>query len=269
MSPSASNHVHGRKLVHRTFMVHLCQARRSLPGQMEPLFALPTGRTPDTSPPVFVPQTPIADPRPRLHISFSFKVWSDTALVLLPQEEAAYYSQRSPGGSSRRLTPSAKSRTKKGGYAVFVGLRPGPYRRWDEVEPLVKGVSGTLYQGYATYEGAVAAFRYAEQRSWTRMAGPLRTQLELAPAIPCLPTPSLGTPPNPLHDGATPHQRWYIVYCGILPGVYSSNLECSLNTLGLSGAVHDSCGSQALAEQRYQEALRAGRVKVVTPLYSN
>ncbi|KAJ7026091.1 hypothetical protein C8F04DRAFT_1268563 [Mycena alexandri] len=240
--------------------------RRCAPAYEETVSDLPSRHTPVQSLPVLLPRratSTIVDPQPRL-----YEYHSPSKSGLTPHwEEAAYHSQRSPGGSSRRLTPSAKSRTRKGGYAVFVGRRPGPYHRWDEVEPLVKGVSGTLYQGYMTYEGAVAAFKYAEQRSWTRTAGPLPTQSRPPSAIPQLPTPIAGTP-NPLHDQATPHQRWYIVYCGIFPGVYSSTLECSLNTLGLSGAVHDSCESQALAEQRYQDALLAGRVKVVTPMYS-
>ncbi|KAJ7173538.1 hypothetical protein C8R46DRAFT_1215470 [Mycena filopes] len=207
--------------------------------------------------PSFVP-----DAHPRL---YEFHSPSKSGLTR-DWEVAAHYSQGSPGGSSRRLTPKKKKPHRgKGGYAVFVGGIPGAYRQWAAVEPLVNGVSGTVYQGYSMFDGAVAAFEYAVEHSWTRVAGPFATEFTPPAAIPRLPTPIaatiMGTSHNPLHDVGARHESWYIVYSGITPGVYQSYLECSLNTVGLRGAVHDSCTTRALADERYERALLAGRVK--------
>ncbi|KAJ7684869.1 hypothetical protein DFH06DRAFT_1313263 [Mycena polygramma] len=185
--------------------------------------------------------------------------------------EAADETQGVPGGSTRRLTPKKKRKPKSGGYAVFFGREPGAYRLWyGEAEPLINGVSGSLYQGYPTYDLATAAYEYARDQGWTRVLTTSRLVLldsTVLPPIPRLPTPARPTDTiNPLHvegDG-----RWYVVTCGIVPGVYQSSLECSLNTLGLRCAVHDSFATKELALREFREASANGRVKRLSPRYS-
>ncbi|KAJ7025138.1 hypothetical protein C8F04DRAFT_1191703 [Mycena alexandri] len=160
----------------------------------------------------------------------------------------------------QRLTPPHKSRKrgKKAAYVVFYGRRPGVYHTWAEARPLVNGVSGSVYQGYQTVAAASAAFAYAQARSWTRVCPPpypaLHPQSVHQMPIPRLPTPvaDLDTP-NALHgDADESGSRW---------------LECSLNTVGLSCAVHDSFPSRAQATASFQSALARREVKVVYPAY--
>ncbi|KAJ7159882.1 hypothetical protein C8R43DRAFT_1124242 [Mycena crocata] len=124
-------------------------------------------------------------------------------------EEAASQTQGIPQGRPQLLTPKSKSkkRIKKGGYAVFHGRRSGAFRHWYyEVEPLVIGVSNSLYQGYPTMELARAAFEYAQQRGWTRIIG---SQAAASPSLVVSPISNLPTPiglldaPNALHTGDT------------------------------------------------------------------
>ncbi|KAJ7907847.1 hypothetical protein B0H13DRAFT_2331944 [Mycena leptocephala] len=80
-------------------------------------------------------------------------------------------------------------------------------------------------------------------------------------AIPALPQPlpeDLGA--NPLHETEALDDRWYMVYCGIRPGVYRSHLECQLNTLGVRGALHESVIGRACAFSKYAKAESAGAV---------
>ncbi|KAJ7473864.1 hypothetical protein B0H11DRAFT_1918679 [Mycena galericulata] len=187
-------------------------------------------------------------------------------------EFAAAQTQGIAGGTSSRLTPQRKSGGKKGGYAVFVGKQIGAFKHWREVQPLVNGVPSAIYQGYPTLQAATAAFEYARERTWTRQAfRPSARPPASPPAIPHLPAPmGLSDAVNPLHGavGVTDEGVWYIVYCGIAPGVYQSSLECLLNTLGIPGARYDSCDSKEAAVARYQNALSGGRVQVVNPSYS-
>ncbi|KAJ7479678.1 hypothetical protein FB451DRAFT_1395245 [Mycena latifolia] len=186
-------------------------------------------------------------------------------------DEAAQATQDIPGGSPQHLTPRKNSRAqhKRAAYVVFFGCIPGIYFHCplrDDVKPNVLGVHGSLYQGYMSQESAQAAYEYACHRSWTRVCGlsPRSPSLQQAP-MPALPSPvSTFNAPNPLHfngdDG-----RWYVVYCGITPGVYQSSLEYSLNTVRLSCMVYDSWSTRKTAIAHYQAALDAGYVKVLCP----
>ncbi|KAJ6454922.1 hypothetical protein C8R47DRAFT_1228444 [Mycena vitilis] len=170
---------------------------------------------------------------------------------------AAAKTQGVPGSSPQRLTPKRNPRRKKGGYAVFVGKVPGPYRDWDDVVSLVTGVPCNIHRSYGTYEKATAAYEYAKARSWTRSS--YSTFTAPSSSIPRLPTPNVLDPLNPLHDNED-DSLWYVVYSGIAPGVYQSSLEYSLNVVGVRGAVHDSAPSRELAEQRFQDALADDRL---------
>ncbi|KAJ7618973.1 hypothetical protein DFH06DRAFT_1342288 [Mycena polygramma] len=191
--------------------------------------------------------------------------------------EAAAQSQCVPHGHASRMSPRPKRRRPKPqAYVVFFGLEPGPYNTWDEAWPLVDGVSGNLYQGYPNYPAADAAYEYAKERGWTRKCHPKNslptTTTSTTPAIPSLPQPAgLLDAPNPLHTGTTgtasPGNHWYVVYQGVTPGVYQSSLECGLNTVGLRGATHNSWELQGVAIAKFQEAVAAGSVKVLSPAY--
>ncbi|KAJ7660348.1 hypothetical protein DFH06DRAFT_1326478 [Mycena polygramma] len=178
--------------------------------------------------------------------------------------EAADQTQGVAGGSARRLTPkSKKHKPKSGGYAVFFGRVPGAYHLWyEEAEPLINGVSGSLYQGYPNYDLATAAYEYARDQGWTRVmtsSEPVLLDSTVLAPIPRLPTPAQPTDAiNPLH--AVRNGRWYVVYCGIVPGVYQSSLECSLNTVGLRCATHDSFATEELAVRAFREASAAVQV---------
>ncbi|KAJ7080720.1 hypothetical protein C8R43DRAFT_965690 [Mycena crocata] len=188
---------------------------------------------------------------------------------------AANATQGVSGATAHLITPQPSSPStwsKKKAFAVFCGFLPGVYLTWAEAEAQVKGASGCLFKGYKSEAAAMAAFEYALQRSWTRTCQPrgaaLRERVEPI-AIPALPTPmGMLDAPNPLHgDPSDVGSRWYIVYAGITPGVYQSQLECGLNTVGLSCAAHDSCTRKEVAIARFQAALLKGTVKVVYPLY--
>ncbi|KAJ7882723.1 hypothetical protein B0H13DRAFT_1890745 [Mycena leptocephala] len=87
----------------------------------------------------------------------------------------------------------------------------------------------------------------------------------------CHPCPSATLPEdlstNPLHETEALNDWWYMVYCGIHPGVYRSHLECQLNTLGVHGTLHESVIGRACAFSKYAKAESTGLVKVVAPMY--
>ncbi|KAJ7604346.1 hypothetical protein DFH06DRAFT_1349478 [Mycena polygramma] len=195
---------------------------------------------------------------------------ANTAGITTSWSEAAALTQGVAGGSSLRLTPKSKSKARVGAYVVFFGRVPGVYEFWyEEAEPHVKGVKGSLYQGYQTPELATAAYEYARERGWTHVLPCPRIRFTTAPIL-RLPTPvgALDDTPNPLHNAtSTQAGIWYVVFRGICPGVYQSSLECSLNTVGLSRATYLSFASKDLALAHFQDAVANGEVEVLTPKY--
>ncbi|KAJ6523683.1 hypothetical protein DFH09DRAFT_1329921 [Mycena vulgaris] len=190
--------------------------------------------------------------------------------------EAATHTQGVSNGRPLLLTPKkTKPRRKNRAYAVFYGRVPGVYSDWSIVEPLVRGVSCALYQGYQSVPAAQAAFDYAHARLWTRVCNSRPgspAAMSQPTAIPQLPNPTGYTEArNPLHGhdnaGASLDTKWYVVYAGISPGVYQSSLECSLNTVGLRGAVFDSVQGKCHAIHRYQSALARSEIRVLHPPY--
>ncbi|KAJ7448469.1 hypothetical protein B0H11DRAFT_2247757 [Mycena galericulata] len=188
--------------------------------------------------------------------------------------EAAHYSQGVPGGSVQNVgKPVKHRRPKPRAYAVFFGRQPGPYLRWsgaNGASAQVTGVSAAIHQGYASQSEAEAAFAYAQTRGWTgtRPNGSqtIPTPINSVPTPVVLPSVSFD---NPLHGIAgCDETAWYVVYAGITPGIYRSVLECSLNTLGLPSAAHQSCASREEAQQRWENAKAAGHIRVLTPMYS-
>ncbi|KAJ6450345.1 hypothetical protein C8R47DRAFT_1230306 [Mycena vitilis] len=194
----------------------------------------------------------------------------------IPRHEAAEHSQGVPGGSVSRIGRKSKARPLRKSYVVFYGLIPGVYTTWAEARTQVDGVPGNLHQGYPSDDTANAAFAYAQEHSWFGVRTRARSFPQTTPAsapIPSLPQPvPLVDVPNPLHTGddgpACRGRRWYVVYAGVTPGVYQSSLESALNVCGLRGARHDSWDDRDVAITKYQQALSAGRVRVLYPPYS-
>ncbi|KAJ7823664.1 hypothetical protein B0H13DRAFT_2375958 [Mycena leptocephala] len=144
-----------------------------------------------------------------------------------------------------------KSSTKKA-YAVFCGRDTSVFLTWAQTRPLVERVRNCLFRGYGSVAEADAAFAYAVARSWVRISGAPVT------AIPALPQPiRIGDRLNPLNGSEESDGKWYVVYCGITPGVYRSHSECQLNTMGVRGALHQSVVGFSNALAKYEAA--AGR----------
>ncbi|KAJ7792586.1 hypothetical protein B0H13DRAFT_2393960 [Mycena leptocephala] len=67
---------------------------------------------------------------------------------------AAAETQGVSGASPRRLTPNHRCSGKNRGYAVFRGLAVGSFLSWNEVQPLVIGVSNSSFEGYRSMASA-------------------------------------------------------------------------------------------------------------------
>ncbi|KAJ7188432.1 hypothetical protein C8R46DRAFT_1205586 [Mycena filopes] len=169
-----------------------------------------------------------------------------------------------PGARVRAIArPSTRpSRSKKpGGYAVFFGRVPGPYRTWAEVEPLVSRVKSAIFRGYRTFDQAQAAYTFALAKSWIRTCTS-RPSSSTPPAL-TMPTPldpSAHDTPNPLHGDDALDDVWYIVYRGVRPGVYHSLLEALLNTVGVSNTLHESVEGLQSALAMYARAQQQQQV---------
>ncbi|KAJ7662249.1 hypothetical protein DFH06DRAFT_1325563 [Mycena polygramma] len=169
-------------------------------------------------------------------------------------DEAAEYTQGTPGGHVSAVGSRSRPRNRAKAYAVFYGRIPGVYKTWAEARQQVDGVSGSLFQG-------------TRPQTTPTPRSPTRRHIHGCESAAHDPV-ALEDTPNPLHTGggaASSGRRWYVVYCGITPGVYQSSLECGLNTSGLSCATHDSWGSRTLAIAKYQNAVKTGRVRVISP----
>ncbi|KAJ7820054.1 hypothetical protein B0H13DRAFT_2378049 [Mycena leptocephala] len=68
-------------------------------------------------------------------------------------------------------------------------------------------------------------------------------------------TPSIE--PNPL-NASSKSNMWYVVCRGVVPGVYRSFLECSLNTSGVKGNMCGRFTTLKDAESCFDEALKSG-----------
>ncbi|KAJ7742485.1 hypothetical protein DFH07DRAFT_777720 [Mycena maculata] len=171
-------------------------------------------------------------------------------------DEAGFATQGVPGAKVRKLPTQTGSCCKK----------TRAKKAADEVQPLVSGVPCSIFRGYRTKQEATAAFLYAQERSWVRVAGsPPR-------AIPALPHPAvsgLHANANPLNSAKQLDDRWFVVYRGITPGVYRSHLECQLNTAGVPNALHEAVTGRVAAHAKFAGARQRGHVAVASaPVYS-
>ncbi|KAJ7655761.1 hypothetical protein DFH06DRAFT_1329193 [Mycena polygramma] len=151
----------------------------------------------------------------------------------------------------QRVSASPRKPKKTKAYAVFFGLTPGWYLSWDIAGPLVTGVTGSIYLAYPSEPAARAAFEYAQSKSWTGVCTGRSVPYEAVPHH-GLPTPAT-EPLTPLHCGT-----WYVVYKGIVPGVYQSFVECGLNTVGIAGATYDCSEDKDTALGNFARATTKG-----------
>ncbi|KAJ7179736.1 hypothetical protein C8R46DRAFT_1212276 [Mycena filopes] len=176
--------------------------------------------------------------------------------------EAAHATMGIPHATSVRLTPAPRRTRKKRAYVVFFGRIPGWYTKWDDVLPLVSGVHGALHQGYETPARAKAAYEFAQAKLWTGISA---SALVPSSAVLSMPVPLAADDvlPSALHCGL-----WYVVYCGITPGVYESFLECGLHTAGIRGSTYDSTSDKGVALARFERAHADHRLRSLPmPLY--
>ncbi|KAJ7149500.1 hypothetical protein C8R43DRAFT_951973 [Mycena crocata] len=159
---------------------------------------------------------------------------STTEGVTREWSTAGTASQGVRGGHVNVIQPGRqrKPTTKKAAFVIFAGTDHGVFTTWAETEPLVCGVPCCIFRGYATVSDAHAAYEYAAARSWVRRCDGSTPQPILT-----IPQPAHSVDvfdrTNPLNGSDVHDDTWYIVYQGITP-------ECQLNTLGISGALHES-----------------------------
>ncbi|KAJ7865253.1 hypothetical protein B0H13DRAFT_1898646 [Mycena leptocephala] len=159
--------------------------------------------------------------------------------LLIGASEAANTTQ-GISHSSVLATPKKKkhSRPTPVAYVVFRGRTVGIFRSWNDVEAATSGLRFALHQGYSVYEHAAAAFQLAQTNSWEPGSGRH----------------------DPRVGARLADDPWYVVYCGINPGVFATSVECALNVLGIRASVHKSFSTYAEAREDFDRAREAGEV---------
>ncbi|KAJ7860812.1 hypothetical protein B0H14DRAFT_3445780 [Mycena olivaceomarginata] len=222
---------------------------------MRPLYSPSAGSSPSRTP--SNAQTPPSSPTVYVYDSPTRRLWPGRQPKVFPMLVSALF---------RDQAPKKKMHEKKKAYIVFAGLQCGVFESWDDTKAVVNRVPNCLYRGYSTLRDAEAAFAYAQARGWTHVS---HAPLSGNPALPRpIESAGLANEHNPLHGTETLDDRWFIVYRGIAPGVYRSHLECQLNTLGLSGALHESIPGKANTLAKYAAAVRRGDVSVIQHTYT-
>ncbi|KAJ7715467.1 hypothetical protein B0H16DRAFT_1477361 [Mycena metata] len=222
-------------------------ARRPAPPAPGPAPTTPVPPQSAPPPPAPAPSTPIRAPirGPVYHLSSpQGEALSGNWL------EAGHFAQSVPGGSATLVVKSPKARKPAfGAYCVFFGTRVGVFERWNEVQPLV-AAPRTYQCGYASVEAARRALDYARAHGWTAESAVVNTPS---------PVPS-SYQANPLNAPPRASRRWYVVTCGVNPGIYSSGLECHINVAGVSGALYQSFSEQSEAEEAFAAEQAKGSV---------
>ncbi|KAJ7196875.1 hypothetical protein GGX14DRAFT_329909, partial [Mycena pura] len=132
-------------------------------------------------------------------------------------------------------------------YTVFYGGEIGVFEAWPDVKRSITGHGLAIYAGFPSLQAVQAALDYARTMGWTADSHP-------SDVTSPLPTPA-SYEDNPLNSSCSANQ-WYVVCRGVVPGVYKSYLECSLNTVGVKGNLCCSFETRAEAESVYADALR-------------
>ncbi|KAJ8473472.1 hypothetical protein ONZ45_g16284 [Pleurotus djamor] len=219
------------------------------------------------------PTLPISNPMDELDNAFGRLQVSDRTVyevtsttfngVTTDWSTAAHATQGEPGSHVRALEKRSKNRRVAAAYAVFIGRYPGVYTTWSEVKGSVDGMASACFQGYSSHEHALAAFMYALRhrrydRPWVQTIS--ETRPFVRPRFCYYHLHPHCAPENPLNDGCTARKRFYVVYKGRSPGVYTTWLETHIETTGLSGAAHESFASIYTAADKFHEAEQRGEV---------
>ncbi|KAJ7766822.1 hypothetical protein B0H16DRAFT_1453836 [Mycena metata] len=170
--------------------------------------------------------------------------------------EAGSLSQSRPGSTAHRLdSPSRVRKPRAAAYAVFYRGQVGAFTDWTRVSVSITGHGLAIYSGFSSLCAAQAALEYARGKGWTADAP--QTVHDPTP----LPIPS-AYDDNPLNSGGN-HDLWYVVCRGVVPGVYRSWLECSLNAMGVKGNLCNKFPSREAAERAYTSAFRSGLTRSI------
>ncbi|KAJ8469909.1 hypothetical protein ONZ45_g16731 [Pleurotus djamor] len=185
------------------------------------------------------------------HVSLAVPLLS---YLLVPRSTASHATQKEPGSHVRATVKRSKNRQRAVAYAVFIGRFPGVYTDWSDVKESVDGVPSACFQGYSSTDFAEAAFLYAHRhgRSWVQSI--CETRPFVRPRYCYHAHHPHSHPDNPLSEGSTARKRFYVVYKGRVPGVYTTWLETHIETTGLSGASHESFASLPMAIEKYHAA---------------
>ncbi|KAJ7439886.1 hypothetical protein B0H11DRAFT_2253420 [Mycena galericulata] len=176
-------------------------------------------------------------------------------------KKSGYTPDWSEAGSATQGSPSSHVQAYVVlAYVVFRGRTIGVMQSWPEVQAAISGVRFALHQGYPSLDLAKSAFD-----SPTFMAGLLKADpgLPLPLSLSCAPSPvdaEQSAAPTLMHR--SPDDPWYVVYAGINPGVFPTNVECALNVLGIRASLHESVPSYAEAKAKFARAKERGEVHV-------
>ncbi|KAJ7021241.1 hypothetical protein C8F04DRAFT_1195721 [Mycena alexandri] len=174
--------------------------------------------------------------------------------------EAASLAHSTPGATVHKSGNRRPRKPRSAAYAVFYGGQVGAFEDWNRVLASITGHGLAIYGGFQSVQDAQAAIAYARAKGWTADAPSGSTSAQPVPPTP-LPLPS-SFDPNPLHSAGT-HSLWYAVCRGVVPGVYRTWLECSLNTTGIKGNLCNSFATRAEAEEAYSSAFRGGLTRTI------
>ncbi|KAJ6557481.1 hypothetical protein B0H19DRAFT_1261104 [Mycena capillaripes] len=235
-----------------------------------PLATLPP-RTPSSLPPAYSAAArhtlPAVHPR-----TYTSTIPSSTLYHFESPTRRGYTTEWSSAGAATQGVPNAsvrafrpsrskKTHSKKKAYVVFCGVQCGVFLSWEVTKPLVSRVRHSIFRGYSTVAEAHAAFAYAQARSWTHLANTQVTAI--------LPSPNPSCPPHLTQKTRSMVPRSWTAAGSLFIVVYAQALECQLNTLGVSGALHVSVEGKAAALAKFRAAVARGcEVAVVSPVYT-
>ncbi|KAJ7940754.1 hypothetical protein B0H13DRAFT_1585975, partial [Mycena leptocephala] len=137
-------------------------------------------------------------------------------------------------------------------YVVFYGREVAVFQCWPDAQRSITGAGLAIHAGYPSMEAGLATLNYARSMGWTADSTSAHGATH--------PTPSIE--PNPL-NASSKSNVWYVVCRGVVPGVYRSFLECSLNTSGVKGNMCNRFTTLKDAESAFDEALKSGWVRSI------
>ncbi|KAJ7697298.1 hypothetical protein B0H16DRAFT_1484812 [Mycena metata] len=160
-------------------------------------------------------------------------------------------------GASVHSTGRKSRKPRAHAWAVFYGGKVAVFTEWAATQHSITGHGLAIYAGFPSVAAASATLEYARAQGWTGDLAPPSGQ---PPATFALPS---AYDDNPLNSGAATN-LWYAVSRGIVPGVYRSYLECSLNTSGVQGNLCASFATCQEAESAFMQAHERGLVRCLS-----